>query len=352
VLGGRTAQVGGATGSRRDRDKHHDGKIHVSTLHECPRQVQLRFRGATPTDEVIVKLNLRAQFGTAIHDRFLALWAEQFADDPEVDEVLYDDAARSTEILVGPIVAHPDLLVVYTDGTFLIGELKTTHKTAVHAAKNNDIRRSHLDQCRVAGLIAEAQSGMPMRGYLIYYIDTEHPETNFKMARRPWTEAEINAAHEGLDRAVSLAGPDTAPRWFGKHEGDAFAPHSPCISCEFKSGCLGKDADDPLRQEAAAELVDAGVRFGEQVRQAQDDLMEFLRLKGMVDKPKRDKGHVTEVAEHLGLQPGPYQVGDVVHKLEWRPGYDKDDGVAAARMLRDLKKDVPQTWVKGHFRFT
>lgn len=314
--------------------------------------MQLRFRGTTPTDEVVVKLNLRAQFGTAIHDRFLPLWKEQFAGDPEVDEVLIDDGARSTEILVGPIVAHPDLLVAYTDGTFLIGELKTTHKTVVHAAKNNDIKRSHLDQCRVAGRLAEHNSGSPMRGYLIYYIDTEHPETNFKMVRRPWTEAEIEATEEPLNRAVALAGPDTAPRWFGKHESDAFAPHSPCISCEFKSGCLGKDADDPLRHEAAAELVDAGVRFGEQVHQAQDDLMEFLRLKGMVEKPKRHKTYVSEVAEHLGLQTGLYQVGEVVRKLEWREGYDQVDSAAAARMLRDLGKDVPQTRVSGHYRFT
>lgn len=338
------------TASRRNREHFNDGKIHVSALHECPRQVQLRYRRTPATDEITVRLNLRAQIGTAIHDYYLPLLAEQWAADPEVEDVLIDDQTHSTEVSLGPVVAHPDMVVNFTDGSFAIVELKTGAKYLVKAAKGGEPKRSHLDQCRVGGLIAENQTGAPMRGYWIYYIDIEDPEHNWEMTTRTWTDSEVEAATTRLQHGLALAGDEAAPRWFGKHTADAFAPYSPCISCEFKSGCLGKDNADPLRDEAATELVEAGARFGKQLRTAENDLMEFLRLRANIDKPKRGKAHVMDVISHLGLEEGPYDANGAVHHLKYRPGYDKDDGPASAKILRSLGKDVPQTHVDGHYR--
>lgn len=351
---GRCADTAWRTGSRRNRERHDDGRIHASAVHECPRQTQLRYRRAAPTDRVVDKPNLAAQIGEAIHERFLPLWGEAWEAEDGVEEVLVDDEARSTEVGYGPVVAHPDLLIIYTDGTCAVGELKTGcsgGSALVQAAKAREEKRSHLDQCRLGGLLAEQQYGMPMRGYWIYYIDLADPEKHQTIVPHDWTETEIDWATDALGRALALAADETAPRWFGRHTGDAFAPFSPCLSCEFKSGCLGKDEADPARAEAAAEAVEAGARFGEQVRAAQAELAEFLRLKGIVERPKNNKNYLTKVIEHLGLEEGTYQIGDGQRELQWRPGYFQNDGPASARMLAELGKEPPQQWVRGHYRF-
>lgn len=342
------------TGSRYNREQHTDGKIHASALYECPRQTQLRYRRAAPTDPIVDRMGLPAQIGEAVHKHYLPLLAEQWAADPEVDDVLIDDEHRSSEVAAGPLVAHPDLLIIFTDGTCAIVELKTGctgGKALVQAAKAREEKRAHLDQCRLGGLLAEHQYGTPMRGYWIYYIDLANPERHWEIVPHPWSEDEIAWASAAFERGLALAGDQVAPRWFGRHASDAFAPHSPCLSCEFKSGCLGKDDADPARAEAAAELVEAGARYTAQVRQAQDKVAEFLRLQGIVEKAKRHKNHLSDVVEHLGLEPGTYATGEAKRMLRWREGYDQDDGPASAKILRDLGIAVPQKRVSGHYRF-
>lgn len=352
----RYATEGWRTGARRNREAHADGKIHVSTLDECPRQIQWRFQGVKPSDPYSERLNLRAQFGTALHTYFLTLWAEQYRTDPEVDEVLIDDESRGTEVQIGPVVAHPDMVVVYKDGTCEVFELKFGDKALVDQA-NSDAgpKRSHRDQCRAAAAIIEAQSGMPVRGYYLYTIDMARPRQNWSMVPVAWTEAEQEAGVARVQYATSLADPEApAPRWFGRHDGDAFRPNSPCLGCEFRTRCLGKDADDPARAEAAAQLVHAGHRYKEEIRHAQDELLEFLKLKAGIEKPQRYKDYTTTVIAHLGLEPGQYELDGTTRGLRWREGYDQFDAAAGKQRLLDLgvdENDLPKTRVAGHFRF-
>lgn len=339
------------TGSLRGREAARDGKIYASALHECPRQLQLRYRQASPTDQVPVPLHIRSQIGTAIHDYYLPLLAQQWAADPEVDEVLIDDRQRSTAVAHGPLIAHPDMIVIFTDGTFAIIELKTGNKAMVDAALADEPKRSHLDQCRFGGLLAEQHFGTPMRGFFLYSVNIEDPEQHWAVSWRPWTEEQIEAGTALVEYAMGLAGPEAAPRWFGRHGTDAFAPFSPCLSCEFQSGCLGKDTADPVRAEAAAELVHAGAAFDEQIKDGQEQLAEFLRLNGIVERPKRHKSYVTDVVNYLGLDQGWYDIGGVKRELVIVPGHDRLDERAAKEMIESLGKRPPMRRVAGHARF-
>ena len=339
------------TGSRHGRAAVDDGKIHASTLHDCPRQVQLRYRRAKPTDQVPAPLNIRAHIGQAIHKYYLPLLAREWATEPEVDEVLIDDEERSTALGQGPLVAHPDMIVIFTDGTFAIIELKTGNKAMVDAALSDEPKQSHVDQCRFGGVLAEHHFGTPMQGFWIYSLDIENPERHWALTWRSWTDEQAEAGMGLVGYAMELAGPEAAPRWFGRHGADAFAPFSPCLSCEFQSGCLGKDTADPVRAEAAAELVHAGARFDEQIKEGQEQLAEFLRLNGIVEKPQRYKSYVGDVVDYLGLQPGRYTVAGVERELVRIEGHDRLDERAAKEMIERLGKRPPLRRVAGHVRF-
>ena len=109
------------------------------------------------------------------------------------------------------------------------------------------------------------------------------------MVERSWTDTEVSTASALIAYAMTVATDATAaPRWFGRHDSDAAAPYSPCLSCPWQSRCLGKDPDGGVSPEAAAELVAAGANAGRAaVRDAEARLVEFMRLKADIKDAKR-----------------------------------------------------------------
>lgn len=339
--------------SRANREAHADTAIHASQLHECPRALHYRVTDTPHTDLVPDRLAIKAHWGTALHEFYLPHLAETWRESDDVDGVEVEpELALPRRDGAGPfLVARPDLGIIYTDGSIGIGELKTTGKAGVDAALAGEPKGAHLDQCRLAAILTEHLSGQPVRGYWIYYLDRADPERHWAIVERAWDGAEIDRAQHLVDYAASIAADiAAAPRWFGRHTSDAGAPYSPCATCPWRTGCLGKDAADPARGEAAAELVDALNRAGADVRAAEEGLAEFMRRKAGVDGARARKASVSDLVTALGLEPGEYAVGDAVHRLVWREGHDRADVAACVKMLEALGKPVPKMRTAGFFQ--
>jgi hypothetical protein len=340
--------------TRANRQANTDAAIHASQLHECPRALHYRANAVPHTDAVADRLGLLSHWGTALHQFYLPYVAEQWREAPgvaaaEVEPVL-TVPARS-DLGEVHLVARPDLVVTYDDGHQALLELKTTGKAGVDAALAGEPKAAHLDQCRLGALLLEVVNGAPISGYWIYYLDRADPERHWALVERSWTAEEIERAHHLAEQAVAIgADIGAAPRWFGRHGQDAAAPFSPCQQCPWASLCLGKDNADPIRGEAAGELVDAAAAAAQQISDAETALAEFLRLKADIERPRKGKEYLTDLILHLGLEPGDYTVGGTTRTLVWREGHDRADITACVKMLEDLGKPVPKKRTSGFFQ--
>lgn len=336
-----------------NRQANLDTAIHASQLHQCPRALHYRATGTAHTDTVPDTLSIKAHWGTALHDFYLHHLADQFRSRPDVAEVEIEPVlAVPRSDGTGPaLVARPDLSVQFTDGSIGIFEFKTTGKAGVDAALAGEPKTAHLDQCRFASALTEALSGSPVCGYWIYYLDRADPERHWALVARPWTEAEQDAAQHLVDYAVAVATDiNAAPRWFGRASSEAAAPHSPCQQCPWQTGCLGKDAADTVRAEAAAELVAATAKAKSDMDEAEQTLAAFLKQRGVIDRYRKGKEYLTELVAYLGLEPGEYELDGVARTLVWREGHDRTDTAACVKMLEDLGKPIPKSRTSGFFQ--
>lgn len=332
---------------------HADTAIHASQIRECPRALHYRAQGVPHSDAIPVGLNIKAHWGTAVHEFYLPYLAEQFRRKWDVEDVQIEPELTLAHEGRTVLVAHPDLVVFFTDGTALVWELKTTGKPVVDAALADEPKTAHLDQCRIGAALVENQYGTPARGYVIYYLDRAEPERHWALVDRPWTDTEVSTANALIAYAMTVATDEgAAPRWFGRHESDAAAPFSPCLECPWQTRCLGKEPDGRVSAEAAGELVAAGAEAVMAVKEAEERLVEFLRLKADVKDAKRGKTRLTDLVGALGIEPGTYRAHGVEHTLVWREGHLRTDEEACARMLTSLGKAVPKKPVSGHFQFT
>lgn len=335
-----------------NRAAHADAAIHASQIRECPRALHYRAQGIPHSDAVPVGLNLKAHWGTAVHEFYLPYLADEFRRLWDVESVLVEPELTVEHEGRTILVAHPDLVAFFTDGTAMVWELKTTGKTGVDAALGDEPKAAHLDQCRIGAALVENRYGTPVRGYVLYYLDRAEPERHWAMVDRAWTDTEVSTASALIAYAMSVATDGTAaPRWFGRHEGDAAAPFSPCLECPWQTRCLGKELDGGVGDEAAGELVAAGAAAGAAVKAAEERLLEFMRLKAGVQQAKRGKTRLTDLVAALGVEPGTYAADGVEHTLVWRDGHLRTDEEACARMLTNLGKTVPKKPVSGYFQF-
>jgi len=338
--------------SAANQAAHADTAIHASQIRECPRALHYRAQGTPHSDTIPVGLNLKSHWGSALHEFYLPYLAEQFRRQPDVEDVQIEPELTVEHEGRAVLVAHPDLVVFFTDGTALVWELKTTGKPGVDAALAGEPKTAHLDQCRIGVALVEDKYGTPARGYVIYYLDRAEPERHWAMVDRSWTDTEVSTANALIAYAMTVATDATAaPRWFGRHEADAAAPFSPCMQCPWQTRCLLKKPDRRVSEEAAGELVVAGAGAGVAVKEAEERLVEFLKLKADVKDAKRAKARLTDLVSALDLEPGTYRAHGVEHTLVWREGYLRTDEEACARMLTDLGKTVPKKPVSGHFQF-
>lgn len=336
--------------TRDNQDAHPLGAISASQLHDCPRSLYYRATAAPATDTVPERLNIPAHLGTAIHDFYLPRLAQAWnaRDDVADAEV---EPELGIEIDRVRLLAHPDLVITYTDGTASIFELKTTGKAGVDAALAGEPKNAHLDQCRMACALLEHTTGTPIRGYWIYYLDRADPERHWALVSRSWSDAEIERGYAMIDTAAATGAYEAnAPRWFAAAVSDAYAPHSPCPSCPWQSRCLGKDQADPQRSEAADELVDALDAAREHIDDAEAELAEFVTRTLKIDRYRKGKSYLSDLVEHLGLEPGDYHIRGNVKTLVWREGHDRTDGAACAKILQDLGHTVPKSRTSGYYQ--
>lgn len=330
---------------------HAGTALHASQIRECPRALHYRATAVPHSDAVPVPLNIKAHWGTAVHEFYLPYLAEQWRRQEGVAEVRVEPELTLNESGRTILVAHPDLLIFFTDGTAAVWELKTTGKPGVDAALAGEPKGAHLDQCRISAALAEHEYGTPVTGYVLYYLDRADPERHWAIVDRSWTDTEASTANALLAYAMTVAADAAAaPRWFGRHDGDAAAPYSPCLTCPWQTRCLGKAPGAAASDEAAGELVAAVAAAGAAVKAADDRLVEFMRLKGEVEDAKRGKTRLTDLVAALGIEPGVYLAHGVEHTLVWREGHLRTDEAACARMLTDLGKTVPKKAVSGHFQ--
>lgn len=338
--------------SAANRAAHADTAIHASQLHECPRALHYRAQDTPHSDAVPVGLNVKAHWGTAVHEFYLPYLAEQWRRCEGVAEVQVEPELALEADGRTVLVAHPDLVVFFTDGTAQLWELKTTSKAGVDAALAGEPKAAHLSQCRVGAALVEHEHGTPVTGYTLYYLDRAEPERHWAIVERHWGESESSHANALMAFAMSVAADAaTAPRWFGRHTSDAAGPYSPCLECPWQTRCLGKGPDGRPDAGASGELVAAGAAANTAVREAEERLVEFLRLKADVKDAKRGKVRLTDLVGALGIEPGTYTADGVEHTLVWREGYLRTDEEACARMLTNLGKTVPKKPVSGHFQF-
>lgn len=331
---------------------HADTAIHASQIRECPRALHYRAQGAPHSDAIPPALNIKAHWGTAVHEFYLPYLAEQWRRQDGVADVLVEPELKVDVEDRTVLLAHPDLVVFFTDGTAGLWELKTTSKPGVDAALAGEPKPAHLDQCRIGAALVENEYGTPVTGYTIYYLDRAEPDRHWAMVERSWTDSEVSTASALIAYAMTVAADVTAaPRWFGRYEGDAAAPYSPCLQCPWQSRCLGKASGEGISDEAAGELVAAGAEAGAMVKEAEERLVEFMRLKADIKDAKRGKARLTDLVGALGIEPGTYRAHGVEHTLVWREGHLRTDEEACARMLTNLGKTVPKKPVSGHFQF-
>lgn len=339
--------------TRANRQANADAAIHASQMHECPRALHYRSNAVPHSDTVAEDMAILAHWGTALHQFYLPYVAEQWRQSPgvasvEVEPVLSIPRSDNGEPL---LVARPDLVITFDDGQKALLELKTTGKAGVDAALAGEPKTAHLDQCRLSAFLLEMTSAAPVTGYWIYYLDRSAPERHWALIERAWNGEEINRAQDLAGQAVAITVDiASAPRWFGRHERDAAAPFSPCQRCPWVSMCLGKDNADPVRAEAAAELVDAVAAAADHTNDAEADLAQFLRLRAGIDKARKGKEYLTDLIMHLGLEPGEYAVGGLKRTLVWREGHDRADITECVRMLEDLGKAIPKKRTSGFYQ--
>jgi hypothetical protein len=347
------AGVAGAAWHQATRDNHtaHNTQaVSASQLHECPRALHYRAQGTPATDQVGQKLNLLAHFGTAVHDFYLPYLAGAWLAQ---DAVADADIEPTIETTAGGvrIVAHPDLVITYNDGTASILELKTTGRAGVDAALAGEPKTAHLDQCRLGAALIEHTTGTPVVGYWIYYLDRADPERHWALVDRPWNNTEAQRGADLIDYAARVGAHEgDAPRWFGTARSDAHAPHSPCLACPWQSQCLGKDPADPVRGEAADELLAAIDTAGTDIDSAEAALAEFLARTAEVEKYRKGKSHLVDLVEHLGLEPGDYHIRGSVKTLVWREGHDRTDTAACVKILEGLGTPVPKSRTSGYYQ--
>lgn len=348
----RLAAAAWRAASRANQAAHADEAIHASQINECARALHYRVTGTPPTDIVAPRMAIKAHWGTALHQFYLPYLAQAWTERDDVTEADVEPDLVINKRDGSPfLIARPDVGIGFTDGSIGIMELKTTGKAGVDAALAGEPKRSHLDQCRLACLIAEHLTGQPVTGYWIYYLDRADPERHWAIIERPWNATEIDRAQALIDHAVALASDiAAAPRWFGRATSEAAAPYSPCLSCQWQSGCLGKDATDPVRAEAAAELVDAAGRASDQIRDAQEVMTDFLRHRVRIEDARATKTKLTDLIDHLGLEPGEYEIDGHKRRLVWREGHDRTDAAACVRMLEALGKSVPTMRTSGFYQ--
>lgn len=335
-----------------NRAANADHAIHASQIRECPRALHYRAQGTPHTDHPSPGLNIKAHWGTALHDFYLPYLADQLRLDDGTADVLIEPALTVDTDDRPLLVARPDLVAFYNDGTAVVWELKTTSKAGVDAALAGDPKGAHLDQCRIGAALVEHEYGTPVNGYVIYYLDRADPERHWAMVERTWSETEIATASALIAYAMTVASSiASAPRWFGKHTSDAASPYSPCPACPWQRMCLGKDRDGRVGPEAAGELIAAAAAAGTSVKDAEDRLVQFMRLKANVKEAKRGKARLSDLVSALGIEPGTYRVDGIEHTLVWREGHLRTDEEACARMLTDLGKTVPKKPVSGYFMF-
>lgn len=347
------AGVAGAAWHQATRDNqaaHADQVVSASQLHECPRALHYRAQGTPTSDTVAAKLNLLAHFGTAVHDFYLPYLAKAWLEQNAVADVDIEPAIEVTVDGVR-IVAHPDLVITYTDGTASVLELKTTGKAGVDAALAGDPKAAHLDQCRLGAALIEHTTGAPVTGYWIYYLDRADPERHWALVDRHWSVEEAQRGYDLIDYAARVGSNEAeAPRWFGAARADAHAPHSPCLACPWQSTCLGKDPADPVRAEAADELLAAIADAAVDIDSAEAHLAEFLTRTAEVEKYRKGKSHLIDLVEYLGLEPGDYHIRGSVKTLVWRDGHDRTDTAACVKILEDLGKPVPKSRTSGYYQ--
>lgn len=347
------AGVAGAAWRQATRDNqaaHAAQAVSASQLHECPRALHYRAQGLPATDAVPQQLNLLAHFGTAVHDFYLPYLAKAWL---EHDTVADTDIEPDLEVTVDGvrITAHPDLVIIHTDGTAAVFELKTTGKAGVDAALAGEPRAAHLDQCRLGAALIEHTTGAPVTGYWIYYLDRADPERHWALVERSWTTEEAQRGYDLIDYAARVGAREAeAPRWFGAARADAHAPHSPCPRCPWQTQCLGKDAADPARAEAADELLAAVADRSADIDSAEAALAEYLERTAEVDKYRKGKSYLFELVQHLGLEPGDYHIRGSVKTLVWREGHDRTDAAACAKIIEDLGKTVPKSRTSGYYQ--
>ena len=338
--------------SAANQAAHADTAIHASQIRECPRALHYRAQGVPHSDTVPVGLNIKAHWGTAVHEFYLPYLAEQWRCQAGVADVQVEPELTVKHEGRTLLIAHPDLVVFFTDGTALVWELKTTGKPGVDAALGGEPKTAHLDQCRISAALVENEHGTPITGYVIYYLDRAEPERHWAMVDRSWTDSAVSTASALIAYAMTVATDlAAAPRWFGRHESDAAAPFSPCLSCPWQTQCLGKGPDGRISGEAAGELVAAGGEANVAVKDAEERLAQFMRLKADIKDAKRGKTRLTDLVAALDIEPGTYRAHGVEHTLVWREGHLRTDEEACARMLTNLGKTVPKKPVSGYFQF-
>ena len=347
------AGVAGAAWHQATRDNqtaHAAPAVSASQLHECPRALHYRAQGLPHTDIVPAKLHLLAHFGTAVHDFYLPYLAGAWLEQDTVADVDIEGAVEVTVDGVR-IVAHPDLVITYTDGTASILELKTTGKAGVDAALAGEPKAAHLDQCRLGAALIEHTTGTPVVGYWIYYLDRADPERHWALVDRSWSTEEAQRGSDLIDYAARVGAREAeAPRWFGAARTDAHAPHSPCPSCPWQTQCLGKDPADPVRAEVADELLTAVVDASTAIDESVTRLAEFLRLEAGIDRYRKSKSYLFDLVEYLGIEPGDYHIRGSVKTLVWREGHDRTDAAACVKILEDLGKPVPKSRTSGYYQ--
>jgi hypothetical protein len=336
-----------------NRQANADAAIHASQLHSCPRALHYRYHRVPHSDPLQPELAIKAHIGTALHDFYLTYLARAFearddVESVEIEPVLAIPRSGSDE---AALVARPDLAVHFTDGQIGIFEFKTTGKAGVDAVLAGEVKPAHLSQCRFAAALAEALSGAPVCGYWLYYLDRSDPQRHWAVVARTWNTHEQAEGQHLIDYAASVAADiNAAPRWFGKDAVEAASPISPCQQCPWKTSCLGKDGADQVRAEAAAELVEACASAKADLDEAEAVLAEFLTHRGVIDRYRKGKEYLTDLIDHLGLEPGEYEIGGQTRRLVWREGHDRTDTAACVKMLEDLGKPVPKMRTSGFYQ--